>query len=138
MSDILDKIKQVQEKTGCLTLEAKKLLESSNGDVELAIRLYQEEKLNKGNSGERLSLDDAYNKAIKAKEEGDYLSAVNLFEKLKDYKDSEALLKECEELETEKEYQEGLSLKKENNIIEALEVFKKLKDYKDSEALLKE
>lgn len=43
MSELLDKIKQVQAKVNnCSTLEAKQLLEQADGDVDLAVALFEE------------------------------------------------------------------------------------------------
>lgn len=132
MSEILDKIKQVQEKTGCLTLEAKRFLDESNGDIEMAVRLYQESAINKGNTGAHLSLQDVYNKGLEFKNNQDYLSAINEFKKIKGFDDADNQIKECEELEKEKNYQEALSLKEQNELEASKEAFLKLEDYKDS------
>ena len=129
---MMDKIKQIQDKTGCLTLEAKKYLESASGDVDLAVRLYQEDKLNKGNTGERITMEDVYQKALSLKENGEFVNAINEFKRIRDFNDVEAQIKECEELEIERQYQEAIAFKGDNKFKEALDVFNKLEDYKDS------
>ena len=134
----MDKIKQIQDKTGCLTLEAKKYLESASGDVDLAVRLYQEDKLNKGNTGERITMEDVYQKALSLKENGEYVNAINEFKKIRDFNDVEAQIKQCEELEIERQYQEAITFKGENKFKEALDSFNKLEDYKDSQEQAKE
>lgn len=46
MSEILDKIRIIQEKTGCSVIKGKELLDLAGGDVDLAVAIYQEESGN--------------------------------------------------------------------------------------------
>ncbi|MBO5746838.1 MAG: hypothetical protein J6S13_07080, partial [Clostridia bacterium] len=73
-----------------------------------------------------------YNSAISYMDDGEYTQAINLFEELGDYSDSQAKIVECNSAIIEKEYQKGLSLLNSQDFDEALKIFEGLGDYKDS------
>ena len=74
-----------------------------------------------------------YNKGLTAIENKDYTTAINLFKKLDDYKDSQSQLSKAKRgLERQKSEQE-----KEDNYKEAIKCFKEDKDYSKVVSLLK-
>lgn len=75
------------------------------------------------------SLD--YKKAVSAQESGEYMNAVDIFSKLKDYKDSEERAKECN-------YAFAKLQAESKNYIVAIEKFEGLNNYEDSSDLLRQ
>ena len=73
-----------------------------------------------------------YNKADALMEEGKYDEAIEAFEELAGYKDSETKIEECEEAILGKKYNEAVALMDAGKYSEALSAFEAINGYKDS------
>ena len=70
-----------------------------------------------------------YNKAVRLKESGKYQNAIEAFEEMNGYKDSEQQIKECN---SGIQYEEAIELMNDGNYQEAITVFRSLDDFRDS------
>lgn len=79
-----------------------------------------------------------YNKAVSLMEEGKYEEALKLFDNVKNYKDSEEKIKECQDKILSEKYNEALSLIDNKEYIKAHDILVSLGEYKDSKDKLSE
>ena len=79
-----------------------------------------------------------YNKAYTLMEEGKYDEAIEAFEELAGYKDSETKIEECEEAILGKKYNEAVALMDAGKYDEAISVFESITGYKDSKTKIEE
>ena len=82
--------------------------------------------------------NDRYNDAVESMKAGKYIEAIEKFEKLEGYKDSEGKIKDCNEAILENEYNDAIALMENGKYDEAIAVFEKLNGYNDSEDKIKE
>lgn len=75
-----------------------------------------------------------YNAALKLIEEENYESAINVFSKLGDYKDSKEKIQLCEVGNEDMKYKTALKLMEEGSFKRAMKMFEELEDYKDSKS----
>ena len=81
--------------------------------------------------------NDRYNDAVESMKAGKYIEAIEKFEKLEGYKDSEGKIKDCNEAILENEYNDAIALMENGKYEEAIAIFEKLNGYKDSEDKIK-
>lgn len=79
-----------------------------------------------------------YKAAIALMEAGDYQSARDIFVSLDGYKNSEAMIEQCNAADIEAAYNAAIQLMNEKEYIEAIAAFRKLGGYKDSDVLIGE
>lgn len=76
-----------------------------------------------------------YRKAHSLYKENEYEKALNEFNKIKDYKDTNKIIQVIEEKINTQKYEKAMNLYKSHNYIEAKKIFDKIIDYKDSKKL---
>ncbi len=79
-----------------------------------------------------------YNAAVKLMENGDYDAAIEAFEAMNGYKDSEEKIKECEIGIKDQRYNEAVALMEKGDYEAAIEIFRPMRDYKDAEEKMEE
>lgn len=75
---------------------------------------------------------EIYNEAVKLKQNKEFDKAINLFESIDGFLDSEKQIEECVVLEKEDKYSKALSFKEQSLYDQAIDAFASLNDYKDS------
>ena len=73
-----------------------------------------------------------YNNAMELKDEGSYEEAIEVFEELKGYKDSEEQITACQTAIKERKYNEAIQLRDEGSYEVAIDEFVSLNGYRDS------
>ena len=74
-----------------------------------------------------------YNDAIDLMNNGEYESAIAVFEGILDYKDSDSKITECKTAILENKYQDGISLFNNGEYEKAIKVFEGISSYRDSQ-----
>ena len=77
-----------------------------------------------------------YKSAVALMEAGDYQSARAIFVSLDGYKDSAAMVEQCNNADLDATYDTAVQLMNEQKYVEAIVVFRKLGGYKDSDELI--
>lgn len=81
----------------------------------------------------KIDREHNYETALSYMNEGEYEKAIELFEKLKGYEDSEVYLMDCQ---NELNYRQAIAYMDAEEYEKAIELFKDLNDYEDSEVYL--